>query len=419
MRKFLSILLASILLVSLLFTMAVPSLAATKVKTTVTLSHTGTVTLTIGQVITITATVNPAAPVAWSSKKAAVAAVDANGNVTAQAEGTTTIIAKAGGKSAKVKVKVVDPNKPTKIIFPQGKSLTVNVGSPVQLTTALEPANAKATLTWKSSKPAVATVDGSGVVTPVAEGKAKITVTTHNKKKATIAVTVVDPYKPTGVTLAQGKAAEMTAGQTLKLTPVLAPATAKANLTWKSSKPAIATVDANGVVTALGKGKVKITAQDANYKKVKTVITINVAAGAAPVDGNDLSAWLDKPASAAESALGLKPQVESSSNGVTVYKLTGNGFYMAAKGADYASATISMIAIQGQGKSDRNICGFNANTMTYEQAIAKAKADKWTIKNNDDFGGFRALIITKNGKWMRITDNSKKLVSSINYQNAN
>ena len=289
------------------------------------------------------------------------------------------------------------------------------MGSTLQLGVALEPASAIATLTWKSSKPGVATVDANGVVTPVAEGKTKITVTTHNKKKATITVTVVDPYKPTGLSLAQGAAVTLTAGQTLQLTPVLAPATAKATLTWKSSKGTVASVDANGVVTAAGKGKAKITAQAVNNKKAKTTISVNVVAGEAPVDAKDLSAWLDKPASAAEGTFGLKPQIESSSDGITTYKLVGSGFYMIAKGADYGTAKITWVAIEGQGKTDLNICGFNTLNMTYDQALEKAKADKWTIKSNDDFGNFRGLVLTKNGKWLRVTDNRSRMVSQVAY----
>ncbi len=361
----------------------------------------------------------------WTSSKPKVATVDANGLVSPLSKGKTKITVKSAKnkkKKAVFNLTVINPYEPGGISIAEGASGTAAVGALLQLTPALEPATAMSVLTWKSSKPKVATVDGNGLVTPLSEGKTKITVTTDNKKKATYTLTVADPYKPTGMTLAQGKAASMTTGQTLQLTPVLTPETAQSALTWKSSKPGVATVDANGVVTAVGKGKAKITAQDANYKKVKAVIAITVAAGEAPpapVDGNDLSVWLNKPASTVESTLGTTSQIESTSDGITVFKLTGNDFYMTAKGASYPEATISMIVIQGQGKSERNICGFDVKTMTYDQAIAKAKADKWTIQNNDDFGNFRALILTKGGKWMRITDNKSGLVSNINYQNAN
>ncbi|MBQ8110767.1 MAG: Ig-like domain-containing protein, partial [Clostridia bacterium] len=125
-----------------------------------------------------------------------------------------------------------------------------------------------------SSKAAVASVDANGWVAPLGEGKAKITVTTHNKKKATIAVTVVDPNKPLGIGISQGKAITLKVGEGVQLWPVMNPATAQSALTWTSGKPAVAGVDANGYVTALKKGKAKITVT--TYNKKKATITVNV-----------------------------------------------------------------------------------------------------------------------------------------------
>ena len=278
MKKVFSLMLILMLVLSL----AAPAMAAPKVKTTITLSHSGTVTMNLGQQLQLTATVSPEAPVTWKSSRAKSVAVNASGLVTASAEGTATITAKAGGKSAKVKIKVIDPDKPNKVYIAQGKALTAYVGTPVALGVGYEPTTAKATLTWKTSKAKVAAVDGNGVLTPIAEGKAKITVTTHNRKKATIAVTVVDPNKPTKVSFQQGASAGLVAGQSLQLSAVPEPATAQTTLIWKSSNPKVAAVDANGAVTAIKKGKAKITAQANNNKKAKATITINVSA--APED---------------------------------------------------------------------------------------------------------------------------------------
>ena len=49
------------------------------------------------------------------------------------------------------------------------------------------------------------------------------------------------------------------------------------------------------------------------------------------------------------------------------------------------------------------------------ERLEKAKADKWTIKSNDDFGNFRGLVLTKNGKWLRVTDNKSRMVSQVAY----
>lgn len=66
--------------------------------------------LQVGKTLTLTATVTPDnatdKAVAWTSSNDAVATVDANGVVTAKAEGTATITATASGKTATCTVTV-------------------------------------------------------------------------------------------------------------------------------------------------------------------------------------------------------------------------------------------------------------------------------------------------------------------------
>ena len=299
MKKLFSLALALLMVLSMVVT---PAVAETKGKTTIALSHKGTVTLKLGETLKLTATVTPEAAVKWKSSKAKVARVNPDGLVTAAAEGTATITAKAGGKSAKVKIKVVDPYKPTKVAISQGKKVTINLGETLTLGAVLSPATAKATLKWKSSKAKIAKVDANGTVTALKEGTAKITVQTHNKKKATITVKVVDPYKPTGLSIAMGKKQTMTVGDTLTLTFTMKPATARNDLTYKSSNKKVATVDAAGNVVALQKGTAKITATSRSNKKVKMTITITVKA--APIN-RELSVYYGQNAKAVKSSLGL------------------------------------------------------------------------------------------------------------------
>ena len=164
------------------------------------------------------------------------------------------------------------PPAPTSVSI--AKSATVKLGETLTLTPTLKPANAATTYTWKSAKPAIAKVDANGVVTPVKEGSTKITVTTANKKKATITVKVVDPYKPTKVALSNGKKATVKVGETLQLNAVLTPDSAKTTFKWTSDKKAVASVDGNGLVTAKKAGKAKITVTTANKKKATITITV-------------------------------------------------------------------------------------------------------------------------------------------------
>ena len=75
------------------------------------------------------------------------------------------------------------------------KKVDLEVGKTYQLSAVKEPANAEGSLTWTSSKPAVAAVDNSGKVTAKGEGTATITVTCGTKSAA-CTVTVSKPLVP-------------------------------------------------------------------------------------------------------------------------------------------------------------------------------------------------------------------------------
>ncbi len=213
----------------------------------------------------------------YTTNKPDVVYIDNGGLAVAKAEGTATITVKTkNGKKGSIKIKVTDPNKPTKLTVNQGKKATLNLDKTLKLTATLQPSTAKSALTFKSSKPKVATVDANGIVTPKKEGTTKITVTAkaNKKAKATITIKVVDPYKPTGISITNGKKVTLKVGETLKLGTALKPGTARSALTFKSGKKSVATVDASGLVTAVKKGTAKITVT--TYNKKKAIITIKV-----------------------------------------------------------------------------------------------------------------------------------------------
>jgi uncharacterized protein YjdB len=145
--------------------------------------------------------------------------------------------------------------------------LGLGVGDDYTLTATVLPANASdKTVTWKSSKTAVATVTDDGKVTGKAFGDAIITVTAKNGKNATCFVTVGD-IDVTGVTLQPELSLEI--GETFRLTPdVQPPNAANKNVDWLSDTPGVATVIPNGTddgtVTAVSLGTAIITVTTRN-----------------------------------------------------------------------------------------------------------------------------------------------------------
>lgn len=137
--------------------------------------------------------------------------------------------------------------------------LSLPVGETGTLTATVQPDTATdKTVTWASDDQTVATVDQSGTVTAVAPGTATVTATTADgSHTARCVVTVTRPV--TGVTLDKTTLSLFT-GNTETLTAAVQPADAtNRDVTWSSSDETVATVDKNGIVSAVGAGEATIT----------------------------------------------------------------------------------------------------------------------------------------------------------------
>ena len=162
-----------------------------------------TTTIKVGGTETLTATVEPAnatnKAVTWSSDNISVATVDANGLVTAVAEGsaTITVTTEDGSKTASCTVTVTTATVPVTGVTLDPTSLTLDVNQTAPLTATITPSDAtNQNVTWTSDNLSVATVSG-GVVTAVAPGEATITATTADGGfAATCTVTVNKPVLP-------------------------------------------------------------------------------------------------------------------------------------------------------------------------------------------------------------------------------
>ena len=129
--------------------------------------------------------------ITWNSSNTGVATVDQSGNVTAKANGTTTITATTqNGKSASCTVTVTTLIT-SLTVSPTSK--TLKTGETVQLTATVNPADTTEKVQWTSSNTDVATVNDTGLVTAKAAGTVTITVKNANGTKS--ATCVVDVTK--------------------------------------------------------------------------------------------------------------------------------------------------------------------------------------------------------------------------------
>mgnify|MGYP005807243017 FL=1 len=199
-----------------------------------------------------------------------------SGTPTSQGTSNFTVTASnnSGSDSEELSI-IIDEQTDVPVTGVSLNTSTLNLieGGTDTLTATVEPNNAtNRNVTWSSDNPSVATVN-NGVVSAVSEGTATITVTAQgdSTKSASCTVTVTAAAVPvTGVTLSQTQASLYSnrTPNTLTLTATVAPdnATNQA-VTWTSSDSAVATVDQNGVVTAVAPGTAVITATTADGGK--------------------------------------------------------------------------------------------------------------------------------------------------------
>jgi uncharacterized protein YjdB len=216
--------------------------------------------LTTGFTGTLTASVLPAEAtnrtVLWASSDPAVAFVDSNGVVTAVAPGSTFISARTldGGYISVSQVTVNAPVKAAGIMLNK-PSASITVGySEVLVATIVPPETTDKGVSWSSSAPLIASVNGNGTVTALAAGSAIITARTNDGGfTSKCNVTVTSPIPVTSVSLDQ-KQLDLKVGETAVLEASVSPSDAtNINVDWSSTDLNVAAVS-DGLVTAVGPG---------------------------------------------------------------------------------------------------------------------------------------------------------------------
>lgn len=233
----------------------------------------------------------------YTSKNKKIATVTSKGKIKGKKAGKTSIKIKSKDGKASTQVTVIVPLvEVTKVALSIPSNIkTLDIGQTVKLTATITPANATVkTVSYKSNNEKIATVDAKGNVKAIAPGTAEITVTTlDGSKRAKYNITVnpikEDPVKVTSIALsAAGNS--ISVGETLDVTATVKPDNAaNKKVTWDSSDKSVATVDSNGLVTAISAGITKITAKaNDNSGVVSNAYDITVKAKTVPIE-DDLS----------------------------------------------------------------------------------------------------------------------------------
>jgi len=208
-------------------------------------------------------------------------------------------------------------------------------------------------VTWGSGNTAVATVNGTGVVTGVANGSATITATSEGRS-GTAAVTVTQTAAPVASVSVTPASPSVAIGQTVQLvaTPRDAGGTALAGrvVTWTSSNPAVALVGGSGLVTGVAAGSTTITATSegksgaATVTVTQPVASVTVAPASASVTAGQTVQLTATPRDASGNALTGR-LVMWGSNNPSVATVSGTGMVTAVTGGT------ALITATSEGKS--------------------------------------------------------------------
>src|SRR5438445_616987 len=281
--------------------------------------------------------------------------------------------------------------RPLSAVTPAAETVPVRLKTPLTATAKDSVGNAvSVAVTWPSGNTAVATVDGTGLVTGVAAGLATITASAGGQSATSAITVIINPVVSVSVIPAL---ASVAAGQTVQLTA--APKDANGytltgrTVLWTSSNTSAATVDASGLVTGVGAGSATITATSENVQgtsaitvTIVAVASVSVAPASATLQVSQTVQLTATPKDASGGTLTGRSVAWATSN-KSVASVDGSGLVTAA-GA--GSATLTATSERKTGTSAITVttsqpasgCGNTGSGTCYYVATSGSDANPGT-----------------------------------------
>lgn len=293
----------------------------------------------------------------WESLDKSIATV-VDGKVTGVAEGQTIIKA------------VLDANKDiyaecTVTVTPKtyGIKLTdsetvINVGDTYTLTPeVVVPESDTDKTVFTSGDINIATVDTDGLITGIAPGNTRITIS-HGLYSAEFAVTVKQPMTSVAINKSE---TEINVGETITLSAAFEPAntTDDKSVFWYSKDTSIAKVDSDGIVTAVSPGTVDICGAIGTFRISCSVtvkapiekIVLNTTKGTLRLDSTKQLDVIFIPSNTTDNKdvtwSSADPDIASvDENGLVTGLKTGKTIITGAVGTHTATYTVSVIGLR-------------------------------------------------------------------------
>ena len=355
--------------------------------------------------------------VSWSSGSMSIATVSAQGLVTAAGPGSVEITASAGAISGKATVSVMQRIH-TITLSPSTASLTV--GDTLRISAVAADINANiipvVELEWTSSNGSIAGVDTTGLVQAHLPGTAVISAASGGVRGQAVVTVTPATSVPTTISVTPTRTNLTWIGQTVQLAAVVRDQRGRpvpdVDVSWISSDASVATVSAQGLVTAAGPGSVEITASagaisgKATVSVMQRIHTITLSPSMASLTVGDT---LRISAEAADSNGNILRGVElgwMSSNpdvarvdatGLVTAKAEGNAEITASSGGVIGSAVVTVTSHQDRAALEAFYHATNGPNWTNSTGwLTNAPLEAWHGVSTDENGRVRSLRLFAN-----------------------
>jgi uncharacterized protein YjdB len=201
----------------------------------------------------------------WSSSASSVANITSSGLAAGVGAGTATITATSGAVSGTASLTVSSATLVSIMVTPANSSMAVGTTKQFAATGTFSDSSTQdvsASVLWTSASAAVATINAQGLATSVATGTTTVTAafgSTSGSTTLTVSTAhlVSITINPTNPRIAKGTSIKFTASGNFSDGSV---ATNVAGVSWKSSKPSIASIRSTGIAHGKKGGTVTISA---------------------------------------------------------------------------------------------------------------------------------------------------------------
>lgn len=290
--------------------------------------------------------------ISWESSNTSICTVDSNGLVKAIGHGNAVILAKTIDGSGLTAMTNVYVKQPVEKVILNTNEITVRKGAEFWLNATCLPESADNKIcSWTSSNEEVCKVEQDGKVTAVGSGTCNIVVTNDDTGISDFCVvTVTQPV--TGLTL-NSDYQLMWVGAKYAIIPNVLPVDAdNKKVTYQSSDETVATVDEDGIVTALKGGNcVIIVTTDEMHLKASVTIEVKEYVSSIKLSENEkfmnVGSTGTLKATVGSDTATNKAVVWSSSNNAVATVVDGKVFAYSV-----GNAVITATAADGSGVSD-------------------------------------------------------------------